>query len=309
MSRPLRSTSWRSLVAAVAAAGLAVSVATPTRAEMIADEPAPTAEVAGEPLTDPALTDAQALYGEGLTHYETLDYDLAIDKWKQALGRLRAAATGTPEQAASVAAARNAIVYNIARAQEKAFDQDKDVARLKKAKGLLERYVEDIAAGTSDSEDVAKARARIAELSARIEQAEAKPEPAITTPPEPVRTDAPAKPRGRGLVGGGSALLVAGIGLIAGGASAGSLMTTRAERRVPELDELADEPERRDELARGTRGDVILIACAVSGGVLALGGIAMIAVGATRMRSRAPRAAATPAIGRGFAGVVLRGRF
>lgn len=240
---------------------------------------------------DPALTEAQALYTAGLTHYETLDYDLAIESWKQALGRLRDADSSTPDQAASVGVARNAIVYNIARAQENAFDQDHDVARLKKAKGLLERYVEEIgAAGTLDPEDVAKANVRIDELGARIEAAEKQP---AAPPPkvEPRVEPTSDKPRGRGLTGGGAAMLVAGIGLVAGGVSAGVVMTARAEDRIPELDQLADEDARRDEIARGKRGDTMLLACAISGGVLALGGVAMLAVGVTRMKNHrnAPR--------------------
>lgn len=283
-----------------------LSVATTTaRAAAPPSEPAPAAEPAA-PAPDPALVAAQALYAEGLTDYETLDYDQAIDKWKEALGRLREAARDTPQQEASVAAARNAIVYNIARAQEKAFDQDHDVARLKKAKGLFEVYVEEIvAAGSPDEEDLAKARARIDELEARIDEAEKAAKRPDRPPPAPA--PAPAKPKGRGLVGGGSAVLVGGLGLLAGGVSAGALMGRRAEQRIPELDQLADEDERRDELARGKRGDTVLIACAVSGGVLALGGIAMIAVGATR--SRSSRRAAAPLVGPGFAGAVWMTRF
>lgn len=286
----------------------ALCVATPAHARV---GPATSASAPTEPgPADPALTEAQALYTEGLTHYETLDYDLAIESWKQALGRLRDADSSTPDQAASVAAARNAIVYNIARAQENAFDQDHDVARLKKAKGLLERYVEEIgAAGTLDPEDVAKANVRIDELGARIEAAEkqpAAPPPKIEPRVEPTSD----KPRGRGLTGGGAAMLVAGIGLVAGGVSAGVVMTARAEDRIPELDQLADEDARRDEIARGRRGDTMLLACAVSGGVLALGGVAMLAVGVTRMKkSRSSQRAATPMFGPGFAGIAVHGRF
>lgn len=265
------------------------------------------ATTSAEPAVDEALTEAQSLYTEGLTHYETLDYDLAIESWKRALGRLRDADASTPERAASIAAARNAIVYNIARAQEKAFEQDHDVARLKKAKGLLEVYVGEIAA--SEADEIAKANARIEELAARIATAEKKPE----APPPKVepRTDTtPEKPRGRGLVGGGAAMLVAGLGLVAGGVTAGVLMSGRAEERLPELDQLADEEARRDEIARGKRGDTMLIACAVSGGALAIGGAAMLAVGAVRMKkSRSSGRAAVPMLGPGFAGIALGGRF
>jgi hypothetical protein len=87
-------------------------------------------------------------------------------------------------------------------------------------------------------------------------------------------------------------------------------MSNRAEQRLPELDELADEDARKAEIDRGKRGDVVVIACAVSGGVLAIGGIAMLAIGATRMKkSRASSRAAAPIFGPGFAGISVRGRF
>ena len=147
-------------------AALACVVAVSTSSVAWAEAPASAAADPGaDPASDPALAEAQALYADGLTDYETFDYDLAIEKWKEALGRLREARPQTAEQESSVAAARNAIVYNIASAQEKAYAQDKDVARLKKARGLLERYVEEyVAAGGNDADELSRARARIDEL-------------------------------------------------------------------------------------------------------------------------------------------------
>ncbi|MBC8069523.1 MAG: hypothetical protein IAG13_14395, partial [Deltaproteobacteria bacterium] len=121
-------------------------------------------------VEDPALAEAEALYRQGEASYEVFDYDDAIEHWKNALSKLPA----SPATAES----RNAIVYNIASAQEKAFAQDHHVVRLHKAKALLERYVDEgIAARSVDDADVATARARIAELERRIAEAEADPGP------------------------------------------------------------------------------------------------------------------------------------
>lgn len=290
------------LVRTIAAACVLV-VATPVSARARVHE-----DAAAE---DPALVEAQALYADGLTDYETFDYDLAIDKWKEALGRLREARPQTPAQESSVAAATNAIVFNIASAQEKAYAQDQDVARLKKARGLLERYVEEyVAAGGNDEGELSRARARIDELGARIDEAEKNSAAAderrtTITPTDAGTTKSKA---GRGLVIGGSVALVAGIGLVAGGVTAGVLMTKRAEDRIPGLDQLADEDARKDQLTRGHRGDIITIACAVSGGVLALSGIGMIAAGAVKSK-KSSRRAAVPMVGPGFAGLLLHTRF
>ena len=287
-------------------AALACVVAVSTSSVAWAEAPASAAADPGaDPASDPALAEAQALYADGLTDYETFDYDLAIEKWKEALGRLREARPQTAEQESSVAAARNAIVYNIASAQEKAYAQDKDVARLKKARGLLERYVEEyVAAGGNDADELSRARARIDD--AERQSAAARDRRTTTTPTD---TGSTTRSRaGRGLTIGGSVALGAGIGLVAGGVTAGVLMTKGAEDEIPKLDELADEDARQDQLDRGRRGDIITIACAVSGGALALAGIGMIAAGAVKSK-KASRRAAVPMIGPGFAGLLLRTRF
>jgi hypothetical protein len=298
-----------SRIAAVACV-LAVSTSSVARAEPTPESASPSSD----PDSDPALAQAQALYADGLTDYETLDYDLAIEKWKEALGRLREARPQSPEQESMVAAARNAIVYNIASAQEKAYAQDKDVARLKKARGLLERYVEEyVAAGGNDADELSRARARIDELGARIDddeaQAAARERRTTTTPTDGGTTS--RSHAGRGLTIGGSLALVAGIGLVAGGVSAGVLMTQGAEDQIPKLDQLADEDARREQLDRGHRGDIITIACAASGGALALAGIGMIAAGAVKSKKAktASQRAAVPMFGPGFAGLLLRTRF
>lgn len=258
---------------------------------------------------DPALAEAQQLYSQGLTHYETFDYDLAIASWKDALERLRSAEIDTSDKLSAVTAARTAIVYNIASAQQRAFEQDHDVARLKKAKGLLELYMRELqAAGAGDAAELSVAQQRIDEISAQIQLAEElaeQPDPVAPPPSTPPAEDGPMP--GRGLIGGGAALLVVGIGTVVGGAVAGTRLSSNAESDLAKLDELGDEGRRRDALDRGKTGDALLIGCTVAGGVAAIAGTVMLAIGARR--ASASRRGVTAMWGPGQLGIVLTGRF
>jgi len=118
---------------------------------------------------DETLAEAKRLYEQGKAHYEMLDYQAAIDAWTKAY-----AAVPQTERGEAI---RNALVYNIAQAQEKAFEIDGDVTHLKQAKGLLERYLEGYVAMYGEDGDAAaeveKVRGRIAELEARISDSDA----------------------------------------------------------------------------------------------------------------------------------------
>jgi hypothetical protein len=276
------------------------------------------AALAGEPAAPsggpaaPAATgddaEAQALYEEGLALYNTFDYAGAISTWTQAYGKLPASPAN--------ASARNAIVYNIARAQEKAFEQDGELLHLVRAKSLLEVYVqENLDAGGADEADLAKARERIESFAARIEAEQqridkeraqrggAQPKPA--TPPPAVDR---GPRRGTGLVAGGATLLVLGVGTVVGGVTAGVIMGNRAADRIDGLGALGDEERRRREIDRGHRGDTVVLATAISGGIATVAGAVMVAIGAVRMRKHdrvVPRTAMTPWLGRGRAGLSL----
>ncbi len=127
-----------------------------------------------------ATDEAKALYEEGLARFETHDYNGAVDKWTLAYSKLPPEASGQ----------RNAMVYNIATAQEKAYDLDKDIQHLRQAALLLESYVanyKDMFKKTPETKaEVDKANARIQSLRERIAAAErgeaAAPPPTAPTP-------------------------------------------------------------------------------------------------------------------------------
>jgi hypothetical protein len=276
---------------------LAVALAlAPVPAEV--QEPAP---MAAEGTEDPALAEAKRLYDEGLADYETFEYEGAIEKWTLAFGKLGAAA--------NTAEMRNAIVYNIARAREKAYEQSGDIGHLRKAKALLERYVaEEMATASFDPDDIAIARARVDELGRRIDELERKAKPAAPAP-APKPTDDRDEPRpGRAFVIAGGTLVGVGLGLVVGGVTAGAVLGQQAADDVAELDALGDEAARKERIADGKSANILLIASAAAGGAAALTGAALLSVGAAKRR-KASRTAWAPSFSRSFAGLSVQGRF
>lgn len=172
------------------------------------------------------LEEVKGLYDEGKARYETLDYEGAIDLWTRAYAKV-------PPSEAN-AAIRNNLVYNIATAQEKAFELDGDVTHLRQARGLLERYLEDHKALYGDSKEAKsetdKVETRIASLDRKIaakqsQDSAAKPGPAASAPVRPpsrkqaiadeIRSDPVLYKRyksGKGMIVGGSVSL--GVGLV-----------------------------------------------------------------------------------------------
>lgn len=123
------------------------------------------------------LAEAREMFERGRSKYDTFDYEGAIDVWQQAYAKV-------PQSQAGV---RNAMVYNIALAQEKAFDVDKDVAHLRQAVLLLEQWVGSYKAmfkKTPETEaEVGKAQKRIKDLNARIKRIEAGEDTTTVAPP------------------------------------------------------------------------------------------------------------------------------
>ncbi|MBL4688965.1 MAG: hypothetical protein JKY37_30520 [Nannocystaceae bacterium] len=139
------------------------------------------------------LDAARKLYDDGKSFFDTSQYEKAADIWTRAYGKV-------PDDAAGV---KNAMVYNIATAQEKAYVMDKDVVHLRQAEQLLRTYVENyklIYTKTPETKvEVDKANTRIRELQAKIRQAESGVAP---TAPAPQPTPAADPHYGSGAVDG-----------------------------------------------------------------------------------------------------------
>ncbi len=173
------------------ALGVCLALAVPTG---LVVGPRPALAVVTAPAEDPALVESRELYDEGKAKFDTFDYNGAVDLWTKAYAKL-------PESEAGV---RNAMVYNIATAQEKAYELDKDVQHLRQAVLLLEQYIKTYktmyAKTPATKAEVDKAEGRIASLKERIARAErgedATPPPAEGTPGT---TGTPGTPTSSGL--------------------------------------------------------------------------------------------------------------
>lgn len=160
----------RSTLGLTLALALGIPLRATTAAAATVEPPpssAPEATVSSE-----SLDHAKLLYDEGRARFDTFDYEGAVELWTQAYGQL-------PTDADEI---RNKMVYNIATAQQLAYDVDRDPTHLRQAKLLLEHYIKSYQAlhvRTPETKaEVDKARDRIASLQQRIERAESgEPEP------------------------------------------------------------------------------------------------------------------------------------
>lgn len=284
------------------------SVALCTVVGLALPHPALAQPAAGQPEEDPAesasLAEAKALYQRGRTNFETANYPEAIELWTQAYGLV----DDSPQNATIKAA----LIYNIATAQEKAYDIDTDLAHLRQAEVLLQTYANSVPAlygeGPESDAELEKVQGRIAQLRSRIEEAEA----ALPAPDEPVEPDetenppppeAPQPdPKAKPLIIAGAVtagLGVAGLGLMAGGLAMGS-----AANDVPEDQALED---RRSQFDRGRTGNTLAYVGGIAGGVLLVSGAVLLGIGLKKRNTG--KLSAAPWGGRGTAGLSLAGRF
>lgn len=256
------------------------------------------------PAQSDALAAAEALYKKGRTSFETANYLEAIELWTEAYGIVDDA----PENAAIKAA----LIYNIAAAQEKAYDIDADIRHLRQAAVLMETYAANVPLlygdGPEGTAELDKVEARLAELRSRIAEAEAatpEPEPAPVSDPQPAPSPQPdpqPDPKAKPLIIAGAVtagLGVAGLGLMAGGLAMGSSAN----------DVGPDQPldDRRSQFDRGRTGNTLAYVGGAVGGTLLVTGAVLLGIG-LKKRSAGPMAVA-PWGGRGSAGVSLSGRF
>jgi len=147
---------------------LSLVLATPT--VVVAQPPSEdSAKKQGASSRDEVVEEAARLHREGKARFETLDYEGAIELWTQAYAKL----PPTDENREI----RNELAYNIATAQEKAYEVDGDVTHLRRAKGLLEHYLEEFKHINKPTEaaraEAADVEQRIASLDQAIKDAEA----------------------------------------------------------------------------------------------------------------------------------------
>lgn len=264
-------------------------------------------ELHAAPPGDDAAAAAQSAYEKGVAEYDTSNYEAAVESFRVAFESARKI---EDEQLRSFVTA--ALWFNLARAQSKAYDIDRDAKRLRQAQDLIGKYLalNLEAAERSDAELVQ------AEIERKLATADTTVAPqgdggstggdgdvtGGTDAPPPSSKD----PRpGRGLVIGGAVL--AGVGVVAGaglvGAGAGL-----AGQAKDDFQAAPDAAGRDDAESRGATANALGVTGMVAGGVLLVGGVALIVVG-VRKNKAAGRMAFTPTLSPQGGGFVLQGRF
>lgn len=268
----------------------------------------PEAEQLSTTPADAAPGSIEDLYYKGAAHYSAADYGEAIDKFTQALDL--AGRQGTQP------GVRAALLFNLGRAHTRAYDVDGDVRHLRQAVDIHRRFIEETETlGLEVPDQVEAAEAEIVEIEARLhaiaesEQDSARGEPAVGAPgeprPEPSQPDdAISKRRVRGV-----ALTVSGAVALGVGVGVAVFGTSFRRDALDLVDQVDDPPEKEqafvdDETRKGR------IWIATGAGAAAIGtGLLIWGIVDLAATKKARTTVAAPLLGRGLAGVALRGRF
>ncbi len=296
---------------ALAAIGVAVSTPAAARTAVTVGATRSIAST-GALLESPeeAFARAGELLGKGQEKYDTADYVGAVELWSEAY----AALPDTPEAAQY----RSVLVYQLASACREAYELDRDQKYLKKAERLLEQYIESLGPDEEESRTTAqealdevrlKIKEEEAQAAARRSVIEADAKDARSGAPTSDEEEAPGKQlliAGGVSLGVGAVLLaVMGVGLAQGSSAdrdGNEFIDNGGDPADPMVGELID---------KGTRANTMALATGITGGVLALTGVALIAADAVRRKKAREQASARvlPAVSPSFAGLSIRGRF
>jgi len=223
--------------------------------------------------TDPAEEEARSLFEEGTVGYNTSDYAKAVDAFAKAYSK--AAEIEDDDQREHV---MNTLLFNLARSHFKAYDVDRDVEHLRKAKDLLEKYLakeKDLGDELDAEILLKKTEKRLVELEPQEEKTIGD-EPAVTPEQSQPPTD---KPRVNGLMIGGIVMITAGVGGLA-------VMTGGLVRANKAVDSCKSQPTERDDARNDIEGgNRMAFIGGVTGGLVLATGVVLLALGA-RKRSR-----------------------
>jgi tetratricopeptide (TPR) repeat protein len=285
----------------VVSLGLAVGLCLPAPAVLAAPvDP----RVEPETEEDDDRTQARELYDRGKARFDTTDYLEAIELWTEAYSMLR----DTPENAA----AKAAIIYNLATAREKAYEIEKDVKHLRRAVVLMEQYAASIPALYADeterAEETRKIGERLVAVNERIKahkEQHPDPTPAPRHDPsprdsEPTDTFQP-DPQARPFIISGAVLIgvgVAGLGVMAGGMAMGA-----AGNDISDLED-SDLEARQERFDRGARGNIMAYVGGAVGGAAVVAGAALLGLGLHKHKT-----GLRASLGPGTASVTVTGRF
>lgn len=238
------------------------------------------------------LARAKELFDSGVARYTAADYEAAVDLWLQAYALI------PPIYENRLILAE--LIYNVARAQQKWFEIDKDIKHLRQAREILDRYLGEVTE-LYPPEQVEIERERIQEqideLDRRIaaEEAElARREAELAERMRPKfdeEADAREKRRNKAMIGSGAALTALGAGGI-GMFVTGLIIARNAENTVAGMPLQSDIPSRESAINRGRAGNGLMVTGALAGGVFLAAGVPLLGVGLVAEKKRKQRRAA-----------------
>jgi tetratricopeptide (TPR) repeat protein len=277
------------------------------------------AREAPEPGVDPVMAEAKQLFDAGVARYTAADYEGAVNLWLEAFALVPATYDNRMIKAE--------LIYNVARAQQKWFDIDKDVKHLRQSREILLRYVDELDElyGEQATMEREKVDEQIAGIDAQIaeweaEQARREAELAERMRPKfDEAADAREQKRNKAMIAAGASLTVLG----AGGAVlliTGIIVAQSAEDRSASLLFESDIPARQSALSKGQAGNAMILLGSLAGGVFLSAGAPLLGVGLTAERKRKQRRSEAgielagirsivPIWTRGGAGFAIGGRF
>lgn len=276
------------------------------------------------------LDEAKTYYEQGKAKFDTADYLGAIDLWQKAYAAL-------PDDDSSLAV-RSALAYNIAAARQKAYELSGEVLELKRARILLNRYVEEInqlvEAGEERDKMLSSAQEKLDQIEKLITDEEAKkaaaagstgsagtggskdtqrsgpPGSGESKDPNPVTKDGGINGPGKPLIFAGAG--VAGLGVAAGAVGAAFMVIGKnRDQEVTDLNGPDDEDARRTAIKSGKSANTIAIIGGAAGVAFVGTGVALLVIGLKKNKDASARVSPRvwPTFGPGQAGIGLTGRF
>lgn len=242
----------------------------------------------GIPADAEALGKARELYSRGETRYETFDYEGAIDLWTEAYGKLR--------ESPQSSAVRAALVYNIATARVNAYEVDKDVRQLHRAKLLLSKYIADYVQIYGDNfetlQEISKIKAKQEEIDRMIAEVErtgtadveqssgpvdlGELDPAPPAQPSAEPTDRKRKLGPMGIAG----IVTASLGVAMAGVMVGGLVGGMKKR--DDYEQLGADREGLE--AEGITMNRLAVGSGIAAGALVVTGVVLLVVDVTKRR-------------------------
>jgi hypothetical protein len=290
----------------VAAAAIGFAVATGTLVVPDAAQAAPTSSTATSEGAKRLNTRAQELFNAG-------NISGAADTYAEIFDELPENHVNREERDNNVLVTLEAYreAYELRRSSPGDKSLEEAVELLRRAVRVFDRYEAEyrrVYGGQSISPEATASGRQIKDLLAAAEKDLAPtppPEAAKPAEPTPFISDGyepPVGPNGTGLIVAGSVMLAAGLGTTAM-IIVGARMTKQANRDKADAmtDEQADDVDRR-----GTTGNALIITGSILTAAFVISGATMLGIGIHR---RQRYMAFEPAVGRGYAGLSLRGRF